>query len=368
MDGMPAALYRAGDGSAGLRSFRRAVSLHGHTSFSRESLDFIPRYAALLPLGTAWLEQELARYRRKTGRLLHFEQGYWTGPVGPVEAWELETSQIEALDLEAIVSITDHDDIQASLQFADALVSTEWTVPFRSAILHLGVHNLPRNDAPAWIAQLNAVTAKPKESEIAATLAALSALPESLVVLNHPLWALDGGAVRHCASMLEFLRIHRQWIDALEWNGIRPDRENRRVFQLASELGLPVVSGGDRHGREPAAVVNLTRAVSFGEFSEEVRFGKRSSILAMKQYERPRRLRLIETMWDILREYPGHARPCLFDRVFYEESGVSRSLSSCWAAPPPMVAAFLAVMKVLESAGQPLLRAAFESQWEGLGD
>ena len=48
-----------------------------------------------------------------------------------------------------LVSITDHDDIQAPMLLRSVPssrhipVSVEWTVPFGTTAFHLGIHNLP---------------------------------------------------------------------------------------------------------------------------------------------------------------------------------------------------------------------------------
>ena len=114
---------------------------------------------------------------------------------------------------------------------------------------------------------------------------------------------------------------------------------------------------------EPNAVLNLTCATTFAEFASEIREGGESHILAMPQYERSRRIRLIETMWDILREYPGGSRRFWFDRVFYQQDdGTVCPLSACWEVRPPrIIRTFLGIMKTLESSNlRPILHAAFE--------
>jgi len=65
-----------------------------------------------------------------------------------------------------------------------------------------------------------------------------------------------------------FTRIQKflPFLHALEVNGMRSRRENREVVVLAEEVNLPVVAGGDRHGFEPNAVLNLSCAGSFEEF------------------------------------------------------------------------------------------------------
>ena len=69
-------------------------------------------------------------------------------------------------------------------------VSLEWTVPFQSAKFHLGVHNLPASRAQELMAELKACTAQPSTESVCDLLRTLHAIPEALVVFNHPLWNL----------------------------------------------------------------------------------------------------------------------------------------------------------------------------------
>ena len=65
-----------------------------------------------------------------------------------------------------------------------------------------------------------------------------------------------------------------EFIHALELNGLRPWEENQQVISVAKASDRTLVSGGDRHGCEPASVVNVTGASSFSEFAAEVRAGR----------------------------------------------------------------------------------------------
>src|SRR5690606_22671198 len=112
-----------------------------------------------------------------------------------------------------------------------------------------------------------------------------------LIVLNHPLW--DEGGISQAAHEESLRRLLTQMhglIDALELNGLRTWKENLRVMALAEQVGLPLVSGGDRHGHEPNALLNVTRAGTFAEFAEEVREGE-SHVVVMPQYREGRKLR-----------------------------------------------------------------------------
>jgi len=122
-----------------------------------------------------------------------------------------------------------------------------------------------------------------------------------------------------------------QWIDAFELNGTRSWKENAATIKLAQAHALPVISGGDRHGCEPAGCINLTNATCFAEFVAEVNEGN-STLLFLPQYREPMALRVLEAGWDVLRpypEYPGRER--WIDRVFYRgQDGVARPLSHVW--------------------------------------
>src|SRR5262245_2193438 len=96
---------------ADLLQRRKAVSLHSHTLHSKESLNFIPRICGKI----SWLNSALEQARG--GRPVNWDRAWWTPPLTPRQAWDVESSQIrDRLALEPMVSITDHDDIAAPLQ------------------------------------------------------------------------------------------------------------------------------------------------------------------------------------------------------------------------------------------------------------
>lgn len=82
---------------------------------------------------------------------------------------------------------------------------------------------------------------------------------------------------------------------------LRSRGENRAVIDLARDLDRTLVSGGDRHGREPNAIINLTNAATFAEFADEVRSGS-SHVLFLPQYREPLALRILKSMCDVLRD------------------------------------------------------------------
>jgi hypothetical protein len=346
------------------RDFAVGVSLHSHTTFSRESLEFIPTYARKSRFLAKVMDLAEWQYRSQTGLKLDCGRAWWTPPLSPRMATDLEAGQInKQLSLPALVSLSDHDNCEAGLA-VDGPVSIEWTIPFTPSFFHLGIHNLPRAQARAITADLNAFTADPQFPRLSELLAMLNELDDVLVVLNHPLWD-EGliGQAQHDGLLESFLIRYRRWIHALELNGLRSPAENERVMYVAVKFGLPAISGGDRHGREPNANVNLTRATSFGEFASEVRRDQVSHVLFMPQYREPLRMRQFETAWDILRRDTERddGRYNWSDRVFFtNEDGITWPLSHYSGEQgPKILLPFLALMHLLEKpAVRPMLRAA----------
>ncbi|MDQ2746331.1 MAG: glycerate kinase, partial [Acidobacteriota bacterium] len=247
---------------------KTGVSLHCHTEFSKEMLDFVPHYAAKLPIISYFWHREKKIHLEKRGKELKFEGAYWTPPLTADEVYNLEKSQINDVGLDAIASITDHDCIDANLKINEQIpngqapISMEWTVPFEYGFFHVGVHNLPPDRALELSKTLLDFTFD-KENHNAAKLnemlAMLHALPEVLVILNHPLWDIEiVGKEKHRLLLKNFLKEHGRWIHAFEVNGFRSWSENKAVIEMAEALGIPLVTGGDRHGCKPNTVLNLT--------------------------------------------------------------------------------------------------------------
>jgi hypothetical protein len=322
--------------------FHSAVCLHGHTMHSVECLSFLPGHLHHVP----GISQVVSYYQRARG--VDFARAWWTPPLSPASALSLERNQIANLSLRPMVSLTDHDDIEAGLSLgvtadaADTPVSVEWTVPYQRSIFHLGVHNMPRNQAREWMRVMAEYTANPREAGLPTILDEFTRTPDILVVLNHPFWLEEGIAEPdHGPALERILRECLGWFDAFELNGTRGWKENAATIQLARSYQRPLISGGDRHACEPSACINLTNAESFAEFVSEIHEG-RSSILFMPQYREPMAQRILEASCDILRtypEYPGRER--WSDRIFYRgEDGVARSLAqACEGREPGWLAA-----------------------------
>jgi hypothetical protein len=336
------------------------VSLHSHTNHSKEGLYFIAQYAARhWPLQRALAAQD-RKAQREAGVKVDFWKGYWVPPLPPLAAFELEKKQIEAvLELDAMVSITDHDNIEAPMllrvvpEARRIPVSVEWTVPFESTKFHLGVHNLPSGRAESIMADLAEYTSHPMAGpRLTELLRGLHEIPEVMVILNHPMWDLGGeGRERHELNLRTFLCRHGQYLHALELSGIRSWQENQYVLQLSEACDQLVISGGDRHGCEPNAALNLTRAESFTEFVHEVRSERSSHVLFMPQYTEPNTLRVLQTLLDVIRESPDYSIGSRRwdERVFHPDSaGVIRPLAALWEKPPFYIRYFFSVVALLE--------------------
>lgn len=341
----PTQLHFLWNNNAAARPFRTGVSLHSHTMYSHEAVSFLPKNAYRVPVLAQAVRQQERNYLRKWGHEIDYSRIYWTPPHPPREALALERKQLEdRLGVKALVSLTDHDEIEACMQL-DLLasvqpipISTEWTVPFGPSFIHLGVHNLPPEHARSLVAEMTEYTIRPTTTKLRELLAALNGFRETLIVHNHPLWDEQGiGGAAHVEMLRTFLKNHGAQIHALELNGLRPWSENRSVCMVARETGHPVISGGDRHGCEPNANVNLTNAANFAEFVEEIRFDGRSEVLFMPQYREARGLRYLETLWDVLRDYPEHPNRVRWtDRVFLRQyDGTVAAASALWKTGEP---------------------------------
>jgi len=317
-------------------SYCTGISLHSHTMHSKERLDRLPAYIAKFPIGGYIIERELGRLHLYKGWNFDFNKYYWTPPLSPREAHELESAVIERdLGLKPLVSLSDHDNIEASLHLRmlgttrDVPISVEWTVPYEETIFHIGVHNLPPARATSWMTDFAQYTVRLDAAKLSELLRGLHDCHSVLVVLNHPYWDAESiGLETHRRSLQKFLSTYQPFIHALELNGMRSRRENREVLAFGEAIGLPVISGGDRHGCEPNAALNLSRVASFDEFVQEVREERRSDILLMPQFFDALRLRLLENSWHALADAPGEfGRQHWMARVFIEENGRATPLS-----------------------------------------
>ena len=294
------------------RGFKSGISLHGHTNQSRETLDFLANFGNQYPVMRPLMARSELRALEMHGIRIDYSRSYWTPPMTPKLAYDLESRQIQKLGLDSMVSLTDHDDINAPMLLRTVPsarhipVSVEWSAPYGGAqSFHLGVHNLPSARATQWMATLSDYTANPSDARLSEILRALHDEPNVLVVFNHPMWDLYIiGQEKHQFLVNEFLQKNGAWLHALELNGLRNWDENRLVRRLAEKWNMLLISGGDRHGVEPNANINLTNATSFTEFVHEIRRERKSNVLFMPQYAEPWKHRILQSTIDAIRNYP----------------------------------------------------------------
>src|SRR5580698_11172175 len=155
------------------KGFRTGVSLHGHTNQSEETLDHLANFGNQFPIMRPLLSRMEQRAEQVHGVRINYAASYWTPPMTPKLAFDLETRQIEKLDLASMVSITDHDNINAPMLLRTVPsarripVSVEWSAPYGGVqAFHLGIHNLPSAKATHWMATLADFTANPSDARL----------------------------------------------------------------------------------------------------------------------------------------------------------------------------------------------------------
>ena len=352
--------------------FRAGISLHGHTNQSQETLDFLANFGNQFPIVRPLLAKMERRAEERYGVRVDYARSYWTPPMTPMLAFDLERQQIERLGLAPMVSLTDHDNINAPMLLRTVAsarhipVSVEWSAPYGEQAFHLGVHNLPSDRAEQWMATLAEYTANPSDVQLTEILAELNRERNVLVVFNHPLWDLYlVGKQRHQFLVNEFLCKNGQHLHALELNGLRNWQENRAVRKLAESWNMLLISGGDRHGVEPNANINLTNAATFTEFVHEIRRERRSNVLFLPQYSEPWKHRILQSTIDAVRHYPEFPQGSRTwdERVYHPDAnGVMRPLSEIWrkGKAPRSAAAVIALVQLM---GRGLVAGGLRMAW-----
>jgi len=354
------------------QDFRTGVSLHSHTNQSKETLDFLANLGNQYPIIRPLLSRLETRSEGLHGIRVNYAASYWTPPMTPKLAFDLESRQIEKLGMDSMVSLSDHDTIQAPMLLRTVPsarqipVSVEWTAPYGIQSFHLGVHNLPSAKAQEWMQTLSDYTTNPSDARLTEILQALHDEPNVLVIFNHPLWDLYlVGQEKHDFLVNEFLQKNGAYMHALELNGLRNWDENRAVRRLAEMWNMLLITGGDRHGVEPNANINLTNAASFTEFVHEIRRERKSHVLFMPQYAEPWKYRLLQSTIDAVRHYPEFPQGSRTwdERVYHPDSnGVMRPLSELWpggSAPRSMSG----VIGLVQLMGRGLVSGGLRMAW-----
>ncbi len=350
---------------------KTGVSLHCHTEHSKEMLDFVPHYAEKFPIISYFWRKERDKYEKNEGKGIDFSTAYWSPPLTAQMVYDIEKEQINEAGLDAIVSLSDHDSIDANVQVNEktantkAPISLEWTVPFEYGFFHVGVHNLPKDRAVEITKTLLDYTfgENPTNEKLHEMFSMLSSMPEVLVILNHPLWDIEiVGKEKHEILLKHFIKEHGRWIHAFEINGFRSWSENKAVIEMAEALNIPICTGGDRHGCKPNTVVNLTNSETFEEFVEEIRVDRRSEVVLMPEYSKPLHSRQLQSFSEILKLYPEfpEGRRRWFDRVYFD-TGSGKGLSPLsaygWKLGGPRW--LRAAIWTLGFLGSPRMRPAF---------
>lgn len=354
------------------QGFRSGVSLHSHTNQSRETLSFLAKFGSQHRMMRKLMLRLERRSEANHGMKVDYSASYWTPPMNPRLAFDLESRQIEELDMASMVSLTDHDNINAPVLLRSIStsrqvpISLEWTAPYGAQAFHFGVHNLPGSRVAEWMEILAEYTASPSEEQLTEILIALDSEPEVLVVFNHPMWDLYlVGEDKHAFLVNEFLQNHGAWIHALELNGLRHWDENRAVLQLSALWNILLISGGDRHGVEPNANINLTNSTSIAEFVHEIRREKESNVLFMPQYAEPWKHRMLRSAIDAVRYYPEFPQGSRRwdERVFHPDGdGVARPLSELWPDGTAPLAMTWGI-GLVQLMGQGLVSKGFRMAW-----
>jgi hypothetical protein len=341
-----------------LRRYRTGISLHSHTHCSKERMHFVPVFTQRWRM----VQRAADHMCRRSEIPVDFSRAYWTPPLSPQQVLDSERAQIEnTLGLASLVSLTDHDSVEAPLLMRQSKTSArvpaslEWSVPFGRTIFHLGIHNLPPEQVQQIAAELDVFTQRSSDRTVTELLAWLHSMPDVLIVFNHPFWNMYGFEMEEHAQHLDgFLQRNIEFIHAMELNGMRRREENKRVIPLAERWRRPLISGGDRHACEPNANVNLSDAQSFAEFVHEIRYEQRSHLLFLPQYLEPMCVRVIRSVLDTIRYYPEHPADARAwdDRVFHPVGSgeIYQSLSSLWDAPPGYMRSAFSLFRLAESA------------------
>jgi hypothetical protein len=344
-------------------AYTTGVSLHSHTSLSEETLSFIQAMGVRFP-GIARLQRHYEGVcLKRHGLQLDFNRANWRPPLQPRMAYDVEARQIQKLGLYPLVSITDHDTIEAAQLLRTVPssrhipVSVEWSAPFGQTEFHLGIHNLPSSEGPAWMRRFAAFTAAPSDEKLLRMIRELHEDPQVLIVLNHPAWDLHKvGDCLHTCEVYRFLTLAGSCIHALELNGLRHSQENHVVTQIARDTKHVLISGGDRHGLEPNANLNLTSTTNFTEFVEEIRIDRHSHIHFMPQYKRRWEQRILSSTIIAVTDYPQFMPGWQKwdDRVFHpDRNGEMQQLSSLWPREqaPKAVRATIQAVRLLGMRG-----------------
>ena len=177
-------------------------------------------------------------------------------------------------------------------------------------------------------------TANPSDAQLTEILAALHKEPNVLVVFNHPMWDLYLiGKEKHQFLVNEFLQKNGAYLHALELNGLRNWDENRAVRRLAEQWNMLLISGGDRHGVEPNANINLTNAATSPSLCTKSAAKSKAMCSLCRSTPSHGSTASCSPTFDAIRNYPEFPQGSRTwdERVYHPDAqGVVRPLSELW--------------------------------------
>jgi predicted metal-dependent phosphoesterase TrpH len=319
------------------REFHFAVSPHNHSCHSIENL------ASLNQVVKLWFMRPFRRVLQWAFGLaqvpdLDYADVYYRAPLTVEDVFLTESAAVALLGFDGVhLGITDHDEVSGSIELLRqhpanahrAALGEELSIRFQNYVFHLGVTDLPESGVEQTHANLQSAARAERLDDLFEILRASGCL----VVLNHPLvpWSKDKESDPHRKIPVEDLLRRYGWaIHALEYNGMRGQKENDRVLELARRVNKPVVGGGDSHLLLASSVLSLTQATSYRGFAEEVKQG-RAVPLVTPPYFAPLRWKLFLRVLYFIAHYRqiGHfrgqpVRDLLAGRaVFLDPAGVA---------------------------------------------
>jgi predicted metal-dependent phosphoesterase TrpH len=306
------------------------VCLHTHSRFSTEnlaSLNWVSRLSYMRPL------KGVLQWSFGLGGVSDLDYSHlcYHPPFRPSDIWNLESANAARLGMERLLlTVTDHDEVTGAQELrrerpADAErigLGEELTIRFQDHVFHLGLSGLP----PDRVEEVHSsLQSSARQGRLDAVFEELESLG-CLVVLNHPLIDWRRGATG-AGSAPDLLRRYGRAIDALEINGMRPVEENRRVAELARQVGKPLVGGGDSHLLTASGALCASRAASYTDFVAEVKSGW-SRPLVTREYFSPLRWKLTLRVLSFIAQYRRIAE--------FRGKPVETMLAGRWVALDPI--------------------------------
>lgn len=275
------------------REFRSIAAIHTHSNHS------IERMRPLDSVMGQWFMAPLRAIVRRAFGLHHvhdlkYSDLWYNPPYSPEEVLRMETESVRTLGFEHVqLAITDHDEISGAVELrkrrpAEAhrfALSEELSVRYEGHLFHMGLTGLPVNNVAETHAAIQSAAQERRLDDLFDLLKAA----KCLVVLNHPLIPWSRGDAH--ATSLRLLKRYGSVIDALEFNGMRGHKENKRVLELARYVNKPVVGGGDSHLLLASSVLCGSDTSSYTDFVEEVKSG-RSAPIVKNDYFAPMKWKL----------------------------------------------------------------------------